>query len=251
VGWRFRRSIKVLPGVRLNLSRRGISTTIGVRGASVNLGKRGAYVNVGLPGTGLSYRQRIGGAAPGTPAPHPTSSGGAAVSAQQPSSVTHPQAASAGVSSRVPKYWAVAAIVFLVLGVIQAGSKDHDLNSTLSSTSSTVGTTAPAPNFNAADSSAGLPAAAASNPPIAPTANVPVTTASNVPTSTPPLSLGVMYVRPAAVNIRAQPSMAAEVVATAEQGHVFHVFATQPGWVQVGDDVPKGWVFATLLGQVP
>ncbi|TXD39296.1 DUF4236 domain-containing protein [Lujinxingia vulgaris] len=58
---RFQKRIKVFPGVRLNLSKRGVSTTIGVRGASVTLGKRGAYANVGIPGTGISHRQKLGG----------------------------------------------------------------------------------------------------------------------------------------------------------------------------------------------
>jgi hypothetical protein len=59
MGLRFRRSMKLFPGVRLNFSGGGISTTIGVRGASVTLGKRGTHLNVGLPGSGLSYRTRL------------------------------------------------------------------------------------------------------------------------------------------------------------------------------------------------
>lgn len=59
--WRFRKSVKLFPGVRLNFSRRGISTTIGPRGASINLGGGGAYLNVGIPGTGLSSRTNLTG----------------------------------------------------------------------------------------------------------------------------------------------------------------------------------------------
>jgi hypothetical protein len=61
MGLRFRRTVKLLPGVRLNLSRSGVSTTVGVRGASVTVGKQGTYANVGLPGSGVSYRTRIDG----------------------------------------------------------------------------------------------------------------------------------------------------------------------------------------------
>jgi len=61
MGFGFRKSIKILPGVRVNVSRSGVSTTIGGRGASVNFGKRGTYLNAGVPGTGLSYRARTGG----------------------------------------------------------------------------------------------------------------------------------------------------------------------------------------------
>src|SRR5262249_43310594 len=59
MGFRFQRRLKLFPGVRLNFSRGGISTTIGVRGASVPLGGRAAYVNLGIPGPGLSSRERI------------------------------------------------------------------------------------------------------------------------------------------------------------------------------------------------
>lgn len=61
MGFRFRKSVKILPGVRVNVSGSGVSTTIGGRGASVSIGKRGSYLNAGIPGTGLSYRERIGG----------------------------------------------------------------------------------------------------------------------------------------------------------------------------------------------
>jgi len=56
MGFRFRRTIRVLPGMHLNLSPRGLSTTLGSAGLSMNLGRHGLRPNVGLPGTGLSYR---------------------------------------------------------------------------------------------------------------------------------------------------------------------------------------------------
>lgn len=58
---RFRRTVKLAPGVRLNLSKSGVGVSVGVRGASVSVGPRGAYMNVGLPGTGISYREKLGG----------------------------------------------------------------------------------------------------------------------------------------------------------------------------------------------
>lgn len=57
--FRFQRRIKVLPGLRVNLSKSGASVSVGPRGASVTIGKRGTHANVGLPGTGLSYRERL------------------------------------------------------------------------------------------------------------------------------------------------------------------------------------------------
>lgn len=57
---RFRRSIKLAPGLRLNLSGSGTSLTIGPRGASLNFGSRGAFLNTGISGTGLYSRSRLG-----------------------------------------------------------------------------------------------------------------------------------------------------------------------------------------------
>lgn len=59
--WSYRRRIKIIPGVHLNLSKNGISTSIGVKGASVTLGKNGTYLNAGIPGSGTYSRQKLGG----------------------------------------------------------------------------------------------------------------------------------------------------------------------------------------------
>jgi Protein of unknown function (DUF4236)/Bacterial SH3 domain len=55
MGWRFRNSVKILPGIRLNFGKSGISTSIGGRGASLNIGSKGTRSTVGVPGTGISY----------------------------------------------------------------------------------------------------------------------------------------------------------------------------------------------------
>ncbi len=60
MGFRFQKRISILPGVRINLSKSGASASIGPRGADVNIGKDGITANAGIPGTGLSYRQKIG-----------------------------------------------------------------------------------------------------------------------------------------------------------------------------------------------
>ncbi len=54
MAFRFSKSVKIAPGIRLNFSKSGVSTSIGRRGATVNLSKRGTRVTAGLPGTGIS-----------------------------------------------------------------------------------------------------------------------------------------------------------------------------------------------------
>jgi len=61
MNWQFRRSFKVIPGVRLNLSQTGLSISVGDAPATLNFGPRGVYGTVSLSGTGLSYRRHIDG----------------------------------------------------------------------------------------------------------------------------------------------------------------------------------------------
>ena len=57
---RFKKSIKICPGVKVNFSKSGVSTTFGEKGISVNVGKKGTYLNTRISGTGLYDRTKIG-----------------------------------------------------------------------------------------------------------------------------------------------------------------------------------------------
>ncbi len=59
MGWRYKKRIKILPGIHLNISKSGISTNVGVKGANVTFGKKGTYVNTSIPGTGLYRRDKV------------------------------------------------------------------------------------------------------------------------------------------------------------------------------------------------
>lgn len=61
MAFRFRKQVKILPGVKLNISKSGVSTTVGRRGLSVTSGKQGTHLNTGLSGTGISFRTKISG----------------------------------------------------------------------------------------------------------------------------------------------------------------------------------------------
>lgn len=56
---RFRQTFTLFPGVRINVGKRGISTSIGVPGATVNVGRQGVRATVGLPGTGLGFSTTV------------------------------------------------------------------------------------------------------------------------------------------------------------------------------------------------
>ena len=60
MGWRFRKSIKILPGLKVNIGKDGFSSvSVGTRGAHLTMGKNSTTVSAGIPGTGLSYVKRL------------------------------------------------------------------------------------------------------------------------------------------------------------------------------------------------
>jgi len=62
MGVRFRRSIKIAPGVRLNVTKTGIGATFGGKGARYSVHSSGRRtVGVSLPGTGTYYQKTTGG----------------------------------------------------------------------------------------------------------------------------------------------------------------------------------------------
>ena len=58
---RFRKTITICKGLKLNLSKSGVSATAGIPGLSINVGKKGAYLNTSIPGTGLYDRHKLFG----------------------------------------------------------------------------------------------------------------------------------------------------------------------------------------------
>jgi hypothetical protein len=51
---RFRQSFNLLPGVKVNMSKGGMSLTAGTKGFHLNFSKRGVRQTIGLPGSGIS-----------------------------------------------------------------------------------------------------------------------------------------------------------------------------------------------------
>ena len=60
MGFNFRKSKSIFPGVKLNLSKSGIGISAGVKGARISRSATGRKtVSGGIPGSGLSYRKSI------------------------------------------------------------------------------------------------------------------------------------------------------------------------------------------------
>lgn len=62
MGLRFRKSISVAKGVKVNINKKSAGVTVGKRGAHYTINTTGKQTaSVGLPGTGLSYSKSFGG----------------------------------------------------------------------------------------------------------------------------------------------------------------------------------------------
>jgi hypothetical protein len=61
---RFTRRFALIPGLRVNPSKRGASLSVGHRGAWYTVGPRGQRATVGLPGTGLFWTEKVPPASP-------------------------------------------------------------------------------------------------------------------------------------------------------------------------------------------
>ena len=58
--FKFRKSIKIAKGVRVNIGKKGISSlSLGGKGVTFNAGKKGLKATTSIPGTGLSYSENI------------------------------------------------------------------------------------------------------------------------------------------------------------------------------------------------
>jgi hypothetical protein len=51
--------MKIAPGLRLNLGKRGASVRVGTKGVGMTVGSSGKTVSAGLPGTGLSVSHKF------------------------------------------------------------------------------------------------------------------------------------------------------------------------------------------------
>lgn len=58
--WNFHKRISSAPGMWINISKSGVSSSIGGEGTTVNFGKKGTYLTTSIPGTGIYSREKIG-----------------------------------------------------------------------------------------------------------------------------------------------------------------------------------------------
>ncbi|MCE5191999.1 MAG: DUF4236 domain-containing protein [Actinomycetia bacterium] len=109
---RFRRTMKIAPGVRLNLTKKGASVRVGGMGFGVTMGTSGTRVSAGIPGTGLSATRKLSGST----SPRSSSARTTGTAAQSQMSVKDAARAIGPQETgfNYPGWWLTGAIVFVL-----------------------------------------------------------------------------------------------------------------------------------------
>lgn len=221
MGWRFRKSFKVLPGVRMNVGSKGVTSwSFGGRGARVNVGKRGVTTTYSLFGTGLSYRTF-------KPRARPTRVAAAVPSAPQtaPTTLTAPTS----LKNRSLKSYALVGVAAVVgYGILKPEQPATQPSS---------------PTYQASHRT---PEERRPSLQSTPTAVSPA--AAAVPRSQVPSRLEDMVTTTGA-NVRGTASMSGPVVRVLDAGTRVRLLGREGTWRRVGDPSGEvwGWVHSSIL----
>lgn len=222
MGWRYRRSYKILPGLRMNVGSRGVTSfSLGGRGVTGNMSKRGAKTTYSLPGTGLSYQTR-----------HASSN---AIRPAISRGVTAPLSPAALAQTRSRKMYAIvgvgALVAYLALRPSAPGPQIGGTNE-LSAIRSAVQGPVVQPSLPQVIS----PAMAADVAAKQPTYSAERVTARAAITTT-------------GANVRSVPSRSGAIVRVLEAGTSIRIIASEGEWYRVLDEngEPLGWVHGSIV----
>ena len=220
MGWRVRRSIKILPGIRMNVGSRGVSSfSFGGRGMTVNVNKRGTRTTFSLPGTGISYRT--------------SRSTQRRVAIGQPSSNPSPRVPMSPVRKKVIAVYALVGVLALfTYNALKPNSPTITASATL-----------PAPQ-------------GASETPQRSAQPLPLSAIITPAAAAPARSIqaensgaGKMVTTTTGANVRSQPTRTASISTVLDKGTNILVVETEGVWSHVTDQGGKmlGWVHNSIL----
>ncbi|RWD32154.1 MAG: DUF4236 domain-containing protein [Mesorhizobium sp.] len=264
MGFRYRKSLRLIPGVRLNVTGKGLSSaSFGKPGSTLNMGRGGIQSTVGLPGSGMSYASKRSG--------------------KSALFLGLLIAALVALIYHAARGSRAAQVSLLVIGVLGVGAALMAQNSDTKSGAAPNLTLAPRTDRQEPGQPQLLPPASRdispSNPlPYVEAAKGPVQQDAPVGDSWPTFAgdqrtpstssgtdlgssvaveqpLGVQF--PTAVvtrtaNIRSDPSMAGAVMGQVSAGTTLTVVEINGRWARVSkDEVPLGWINRSLMAAQP
>lgn len=264
MGFRYRKSLRLIPGVRLNVTGKGLSSaSFGKPGSTLNMGRGGIQSTVGLPGSGMSYASKRSG--------------------KSALFLGLLIAALVALIYHAARGSRAAQVFLLAIGVVGVGAALMAQNSDTKSRAAPSLTLAPRTDRQEPGQTQPLPPASryispSNPPPFVEAVKAPVQQEAPVgdswPTSTgdqkpPSTSSGTDLGSSAAAeqpqseqfptavvtrtaNIRSDPSMAGAVMSQVPAGTTLAVVEINGRWARVSkDEVPLGWINRSLLAAQP
>jgi len=230
MGWRFRKSFKILPGVRMNVGSKGVTSwSFGGRGARINVGKRGTTTTYNLFGTGLTYRTH-------TPRARPTQPRITVTPVRRAIVATASAPPSPRRRSPVGTYVVVGVAALAAYLVLKPDSP-----------------TDPSPS-GPAQTAYRTPEARRSSPPPLPAVTAPAaasTTGIPAPAATLASIASGEAVTTTGANVRSSASMSGSIVRVLDAGARVRVLGQEGGWRRVAGPEGEawGWVHGSILRQ--
>ncbi|WP_352972888.1 DUF4236 domain-containing protein [Mesorhizobium sp. M1406] len=264
MGFRYRKSLRLIPGVRLNVTGKGLSSaSFGKPGSTLNMGRGGIQSTVGLPGSGMSYSSKRSG--------------------KSALFLGLLIAALVALIYHAARGSRAAQVSLVVIGVVGVGAALMAQNSDTKSSAMPNPTLAPRTDRQEPGQTKPLPPASRditpSNPPPyveapkgpvqqdAPVGDSWPTSAgdqktpstlsgadpgSSVAVEPPPGEHFPTAVVTRTANIRSDPSMAGAVVSQVPAGTTLTVVEINGRWARISkDDVTLGWINRSLLAAQP
>ena len=213
MGWRFHRVLNIIPGlVRLNVSKSGVSTSVGPRGADLNFGSHGTTANAGIPGTGLSYRQKVG---------------------------YHGSGIAVGLL--------IALVAFMGWRYFEA-SPTADSTAQQNTQTATLADTSTASSDDA-DDSGGIPSVTREGRSGHARGSDPNAGADVIAAAKP--ASGTMYVHRNNSDLRGKPASSSPAIKKLAKGDQVTLLAVSDKWSEVQDGAIKGWVRSSIIKDTP
>jgi Protein of unknown function (DUF4236)/Bacterial SH3 domain len=242
--FRFRRSVRIAPGIRINLSKSGLSYSFGGRGATVNVGLKGTKATYGIPGTGLTYSEQLAPAKKRRKASSP-------VEPAPPLPAADP---SAGRRFSLPRAIGVAVALILAVVII----RQPDGGPTASAPAPALGSSQPVVWTAAPASSPPSAAAPILDPPSAAHVAVPAPSPASLRLPAPapeaaPSAPETLYVSGREVALRDAANQKGQILDRFGPGQAVTTLERRPGWVRVrhGLTQREGWIQAKRLRDAP
>jgi hypothetical protein len=223
VGFRFRRSVKLLPGLRVNLSRSGASISLGGGGATINLGRKGTKATIGIPGTGISYQTKLG-------------------STWRTRTQAKPLGAPVTLARSRPAIRCLGAVVFgLLLAVLWFSLPPQPPSVTPSSAAAAQARdlNPPAERGNGARHVERTEGTAVHFGPVSTNEGI------------APAQVRRFVTVSREANIRSGPGIKYAVLMIANRGQVLSLFREQAAWIEIGQAAPVGWIAKKLTDPSP